>query len=102
MNKRGILKGHYRGQATLEYFIIFAAIAAVMLISSMKLWPRIRDRLQGTGANGEGGFYYEAGSRLVGADGGGAGTYTDTESQVTEIIVPPTGSTDPYNWGGGA
>ena len=64
-NKKRLL-----GQSTLEYFIIFAVIGAMTLISMGELWPIIRDRLQGTGPEGEGGFYYDAASRLVGADGG--------------------------------
>lgn len=100
MNSRVNRKSGKSGQAALEYFIIFAAIVAGTLISSQVLWPRIRDRLQGHGKEGQGGFYYDAGKRLVTADGGGAGGFNDVVSQVTEIDVY-TDPSDSGGWGGG-
>ncbi|MCG8430871.1 MAG: hypothetical protein MJA29_06850 [Candidatus Omnitrophica bacterium] len=69
------LKKSKKGQAALEYFILFTAIAAGTLISMQVLWPRVRDVMQGEGPEGEGGFYYEVGQRLVDSDGGGRGDW---------------------------
>jgi hypothetical protein len=52
-----------RGQASLEFFLLLAAIAVLTVISSQSLWPTVRDALQGSN-----GFFARAADGLVNAD----------------------------------
>ena len=60
ISERRVLR---RGQAAIEYFVIFAAIIAFAVISAERLWPQVRDSLQGPT-----GFFGRAATRLVEAD----------------------------------
>jgi len=52
-----------RGQASVEYFLLLAAIGVLTVISTQRLWPDIREALQGSG-----GFFVRTADRLTNAD----------------------------------
>lgn len=63
MNKIKRIKRN-RGQAAIEYFLLLAAIGALTAISMGRLWPDVRESLQGNG-----GFFNRAADGLIHADG---------------------------------
>ena len=55
-----------KGQAALEYFIIFAAIGILGLISVSTFLPRMREAIQGSAT--QDGYFQNAADRIIKAD----------------------------------
>jgi len=56
-----------KGQAVLEYFILFAAIGVLGIVSLSTFFPKIRDVVQGTAS--QQGYFQKAANAIINADG---------------------------------